>query len=552
MPFPWESIGKKVHPKSSFREHLRADIYELATKNEERFFKNLLKKISLPVPNLFFHPNHFPEPFSWENFFTGLLNQFRALFRHPFIVWPGIIAAMLLIVPILFSPASQQSIAMSPTLVRDFSGSFSVKEGEKRHTPKLSEELYSGEVLETGENSFAEIVFFEGSVLRMDENSILEIKSLTPHPLFLEAGAVEVSLKKGRAWGTTFQNSLSGLGIVLHTSDATLSPERASFDISLLEGKTKVRVFFHSLSIKISGMKSEETWSLAPHQELVFSPLETPVITPLVPAEQNDSWITKNQEKDTQYRKEVIEHMTAKMQENLLLSNFSDGIQGFFEKKPTDEEITVLFSRLNDALILASAGEKNLSESSLQEVSKSLPLLENMAVINGKIAEGVSISSTLLDEQTLPNAVQPVKGIIRATQKRIVLPPSQNTSTPVVSEGMRKNSLLPSSPPNDGKADAGSGTGTVLPEVLDSDLSGAAILQKKRETFYDNASESFRDQVDIYDLSASRENQAKYLLGKIEATPENLELLKTIEKDAPKDVKRLVKEKRRIIEEKIN
>ncbi len=117
----------------------------------------------------------------------------------------GIAVAILLFFGTLPAFFSSSTLATEGTRLSDFQGEvIIVRDGGAETVATNDIFLGSGAIIETKEDSFAEIRFFEDSVLRLDQNTRVKIELLTPHRARSDLGHIQVFLESGRAWVRSF------------------------------------------------------------------------------------------------------------------------------------------------------------------------------------------------------------------------------------------------------------------------------------------------------------------------------------------------------------
>jgi len=157
----------------------------------------------------------------------------------------------LLIIPIvlLIVVAFVYLTMLSPPLVTAElvinSGTVQVKSGADWVPVKSGMQLKQGDVIKTGTSSSAEIIFFESSVLRMDENTEIELKELVPTK---DGTKVVVREETGKIWNRIVR--LSGIDVyTVETPVAIAKVRGTAFSVHASDTSTDVLLVQGSLDL---------------------------------------------------------------------------------------------------------------------------------------------------------------------------------------------------------------------------------------------------------------------------------------------------------------
>ena len=501
----WKSLGKSLLPRESFRDSLRVRFYEEATNEDFNWFQNLKKRIPLPFSGLVFRKSDYEIVKERKGFFFDLS------LPEKFLRWMfGFTAIVMLAVsPFLSYFWGEEISAMEISYVQNIEGDVFIEDqmGEKLRLENFSE-ITSGKTLFTGDGAFLEIRFFEGSLVRLDENTILKIDQIFPHQLFSSSGQVEVFLETGRIWVKTYQKAEDGFGIVVKSPELILSPTSATFDFSRTNGKDLLRVFSRSVNIIAYGVEEHGEYSISFMESLFFSPFESPIFSQVSLEEKStEKWIQKNLALDEYYHEEFLENVRQKQKKEIMDSG--DAFSFFSLRVSPEDQVHSVFSMLNNVILLLEAGESQDAKESLHDmdiVLSSLDTVGNEDTLK-KIKTGLLISSSRISEVGKDSSALEVKDDIQRKQEEILVDSLLITTT-------EESSLAERVPSN---------------------------FREKESQKVSSVVRSFNDQVNVYTMEQGRKNQAIFLLKHISAKPENLRLLRAIMESAPSDVKELVK-----------
>lgn len=172
--------------------------------------------------------------------------------------------------------------------------------------------LQESDILLTKEDSFAVVRFFDDSVVRMDANTQLELKRMYSEPFNPVATQVEVSLENGRLWTHVLNlvDERAHFSVATDRAMATVS-KKAAFDLQARVSTTTLSVFDNvvDFSLKtennkvtatkpvLSGFKAEVAQTGAIQM--------TRMTVANAAADQNDSWIQSNLEKDKAHDQQI-------------------------------------------------------------------------------------------------------------------------------------------------------------------------------------------------------------------------------------------------------
>ncbi len=332
---------------------MRAKIYETSSKNEEAFFAAYSKKIKTPTPNLILSIE------KSESIIIKIIDFFKKfnenIIRIGFMLGGGAIA-MLFILPFFSIFTSQTSIASEPSIIRNIEGSVAIKRDGIIFFPQENDEIFNSDIIVTNAKSSLEIIFFEGTVLRMDEKTHIAIEKINPHPFLFSSGGMTVHLETGKVWVKTFQKSSEEKGLILTTPNTIIYPEKSSFAAIYVEGRESILMFKNKGIVTLNGLIIEDNIEMREGEMIQFTPFDT--FLPLnekIPEEWNIGWIAQNKDKDKKYTTEYLERISTKMKEEYVLEELSNQVKYFLESNPNPDDVENLIRDINNVMLLSNS-----------------------------------------------------------------------------------------------------------------------------------------------------------------------------------------------------
>ena len=203
MNIQWNKIRQISNPTPVFKEELRAMLYENATAESRFQFEKIVSTTVIPSSTTvlsFERKTSFVEDI--KNLFKDFFAFFYSLHRWMLIAGGGL--AVLMMVPMMSVLISEPLSASTKSYIYTLEGSGNIARLSEHLSPSSDQEILENDILSLGNNSFAEILFFEGTSIRIDENTSIEIISITPHDGVFSEGGVKISLLSGRIWVQNF------------------------------------------------------------------------------------------------------------------------------------------------------------------------------------------------------------------------------------------------------------------------------------------------------------------------------------------------------------
>ncbi len=523
----WSKLRHHSKPSENFKEKLRADLFEKISQKDECFFIEYIAKIKIPKSKLVLKIERdwsFSSLFSsFSGFIAGLFGDFnRGVLKGLAFLGTGL-AATLLILPLFSVVSVPNSLAQEPSVLRSISGNLDIIRANSVFDPIEYQELYNLDIIKTIGDSTAEIVFFDGSVLRLGENTEVQIRKIKPHSFLFSTGEINITLLTGNVWLKTFKNSSLSESdrFVLKTPSLEILPNKSSLSVHYESGKEWVYAIDNSAVVGVKGVNVDDNILLKKGEMIRFSIFDE--FTPLnevIPSSFYDSdFVVKNIEKDVLYTSEYLDTVSDKMQEKYIMSALSVQVEDFLESNPTDEELALFINDINSLMLVldASHDTENILESTPEptsnfELSPVPPVYKNRTYNQKKSSISTQKSSS-------------EKFTIEQEEKK-----------------QEENQLKKS----DNNISTDDDNIKIVKKITATEIAEKRRSEQREEKI-NSAVNSFSEQVDAFKFKNSRETTALNLLDKIPETEENIELLKRIKMNAPDDVKDLVQKKLKTI-----
>ncbi len=380
-------------------------------------------------------------------------------------------------------------------------------------------EIESGILIDVGPDSRALIHFFDGSEIRLDENSEFFLEELASNPNFPQQSIISGSLNRGNMWVQTFNIDLNDghSSMTIASEDILVNAFNASFSLSTHD--SSVAVFDGRLQVSsVDSFTQErlETIKLIADQVAVVEEERVgPVIT-----EQNvneallaSDWVQSNKLKDdanlSSEREESIEILTELAGSG---SDFFDGLNRdvtlFFSGHDSEKAVQVANSHLIDALVSSDQGDVEAAKISLLEYQKVVGAILNDGEIDQELATELTnelimpaLRVVAMQEPDHP-ATGDVRKVLQETAEEIV------ESDPVKVAAVEADFAL-----------------LKLDDI--AELVGENRLEEAAEKLNDYE----KPQSEIVQIASSTEAEAKTLASVIDKQDDELALLSAVTRD---------------------
>jgi hypothetical protein len=191
--------------------------------------------------------------------------------------------------------------------------------------------LLESDYVKTGSNTYASIVLFESSIIRLDSNTEVVLQEIIE-----EAGKTSITLQQetGRTWNTI--QKISGIdNYDVQTPTTVASVRGTTFDVNVTtNGTTDVIVINGTVIVSstkngtvVNTIEVNGNESVTIESEKINESLETTSF-------EKDEWIRKNLNEDEELRKEIKEELYERIDQYIPQIKEEFGI--------TDEELDVL------------------------------------------------------------------------------------------------------------------------------------------------------------------------------------------------------------------
>lgn len=285
----------QVSPAEDFRERAKIRLFKQIATSDEAWFSEISDKLSAPAPGMSLR-------FSFVKRFLQAEQREGSSSWWPRIFVPaGVLAVFLLSFTSFFALSSPTS-AGEKTYAESVMGIVEIStDGENFRALVADETLIAGTYLRTGDGSQVSVAFFEGSVLRLDENTEIKINKLLPHPLVSGVGGVSVDLFFGRVWLKSPGEQSDYAGFEVRSGDIIVSPEYGVLDIYRNGNSSLVRIFERSAKIAYRGERERETTSLIAEKKMRSSLTGLGEAEDITVEDRAESWVKKNLEADKKH-----------------------------------------------------------------------------------------------------------------------------------------------------------------------------------------------------------------------------------------------------------
>lgn len=440
-----------------------------------------------------------------ENLFLRILRILKEnLTSSIFYIFGGAFG-IFLIMPIFSVIITNPSSASSGSLIRNINGEITLLRNTQRITISDEKELLENDIIITGENNNAEIIFFDGSILRISENSKVKINNLKPNPLLFASGSINISLNFGTIWMSTFQTNTENKLIRLDTPNTSIFPNKARFSVSYKNEEEYILNTKNTLDIRFYSLSGNKYVIMDENEFINYSPfkLETNSITPMKLNAYNE-WIVLNLKKDEKYKEEYFDKIKTSLKDEYLAEENNNQVNSFFDSDPTEEEVEKLINNVNKALIISK--NKRVTVPIVKNTNPPTPI------------------TTILAKEK--------ENIIKIETKKIIKEKTYNI------EKKDLENLPEKKKP------------TVSPISKTDEVKALSLeyQKKQKQNNIENLSNEFIEKINVYSFESSRLTQTKNILNSIEESKENIDLLKEMEKKSPKDMKKYIRQKRIKIE----
>jgi hypothetical protein len=301
----------QVNPTKSFSKDAKLRLLsKIEKQNDEAWFLSFLTRVEIPYPSSRLKASFLERLFGGRPFWgQGFWEFFQV---HKLFAAFGVLAIVTATTFSFFTFTNTTS-AEEQTLLTVVNGLVEIGTNDDFRQSQVGAVLSTNSVVRTGENSSAEIVFFEDSVIRLAENTQVKIEKLAPNPLDQEVGNVVVSFDFGKVWVKTLVEETEIASFELRAGDElAVFPQRGTFDLIREGNITTLRVFDRSIKVSYRGSDDPQSLNLLEENKLKISLKGIGEPVDIDMNEYSDYWIESNLRSDQQYVAEFISQKTAK------------------------------------------------------------------------------------------------------------------------------------------------------------------------------------------------------------------------------------------------
>jgi len=283
--------------------------------------------------------------------------------------------------------AVQKTVAVTAGIVFFFANFFSyrnplVQAGSENFLSKISGEVFlirdndeflaspGSEIFEKltvkTENGTAEITFFEDSILRLAENSEINIKKISPNSFREDLGEVEIDLQKGKIWVRTFVTGEKFSNFKISNGSMLIFAENnAAIEFKVKNYQRSVRVWDQAARIFTPNFKE---FFISSGQKLLCEFSDCDEMKIISEEENNEKWVIENQLADSilleNFTAEKILQQQKKIEsmaydwELKLRNSLPESSKNFFLlERELDKVFRQLLLGKNDKIIISSFEE---------------------------------------------------------------------------------------------------------------------------------------------------------------------------------------------------
>jgi hypothetical protein len=344
--------------------------------------------------------------------------------------------------------------ASENTTLEVLSGDVSLKHADRLiwDTITVPIEVTAGDLIRVGDMASATLHFFDGTELRLGQNSILLVDRLNVSPAFAGQGIINVSLHQGSAWVQTLNVDDGFANFTLSTSNAQVSSRDATFDVQTgLFNPTQIRVFRHSALVQAlqpDTRVSVSSGKLGAKQQITLdgsaSSLKSSTLSSAsriseISAEEHASdWVKSNLRADQLHLNSLREHeiYTLKANTGTLPGEFLYPIKrakerlelafSMDEKAQTNFMAYMANQRLSEAIVLLEQNDSAKAQNALkeyQDLVQQISTQEQNLVSDTKPLAAMVAAHRKALVAVLPSDIQIVNNALNRTEELLANDP---------------------------------------------------------------------------------------------------------------------------------
>lgn len=223
--------------------------------------------------------------------------------RNKILLIISIIVVICIIVLVWFTFYSNVAKAEATAQLIVESGTVQVKHGDGAWTiAENGTTLHQSDSVKTGDNSYASIILFGSSIIRLDSNTEVTLQELIQE---IDEKSVKTSQDAGRTWNTV--SKISGIdNYEVHTPTTVASVRGTSFDFYILaNGNITISVFNGTVNITTyKDGKIVGSLVVPEYLSTTIDPNNPEEIPETKPVEEDD-WINENLQEDEELSEDL-------------------------------------------------------------------------------------------------------------------------------------------------------------------------------------------------------------------------------------------------------
>lgn len=317
------------------------------------------------------------------------------------------------------------------SLITELNGEVEILRGGILLKAKPGIALMQGDIIVTGDNSYALIRYIDDSVSRLSSQSELRLSRLYQDEHKSSNTQVELELKRGRVWNQIVNLAGNDSTFRVEVNDLTAeTSDKASFDIAAQD--SKIIVFENRVQVSLPSKYNKMQLLV----EGYSMDINNPQVEKTYINANEKNWVDENIQKDKQYKKEVEEENKEKNKEQAGLTpenpfysakKLNESTKLLLTTNPNDNaklKIDIAIKRLNEAIVLLEAQNLQDAEPLLREFNS---IIEEVSIsVNSSEELKDYLQNAFADEEkdfsvTLPDSpIYLAKEALRDVKKNIV------------------------------------------------------------------------------------------------------------------------------------
>lgn len=259
---------KKPDPSRSFLRHSKRRIMEqVRLEQKESWFTGFLKKTGKVLPPAAFRQNAYRRLMAaiqsegLQGAALSAWQKFYIYFRR------GVASTLVMLIAVtttLFFVEGRNVVeARDESVIRVLSGQISVRAADQLLWKNISDQIHvsAGDLIRTGDDSQAEIEFFDDTRVRLNGNSTLLIDQMSVSPVFSRQAQLRLVLHEGEVWAQTLSVDDGVAGLTVATRDTLTKALNASFNVrSNGSDTTSVMTLRNNIRVNVLQPGTKETF----------------------------------------------------------------------------------------------------------------------------------------------------------------------------------------------------------------------------------------------------------------------------------------------------